>query len=86
MLAAPVWGQYIVSVSRRQQPRDFSVPETGLVRQTICLDSGLVPHDDGKCTRVAKDELFLSGTEPGDYCPLHPAVSAAVPGEQKKNE
>ena len=71
VLSAGIWGAYAAGIYRDFQPGAFIVPEDGLTRQTICLDSGLVPHEPGLCPRVAIDELFISGTEPGEYCNLH---------------
>ncbi len=80
VISAGIWGAYAAGIYRETRPGDFVVPEDGLTRQTICLDSGLVPHEPGLCPRVAVDELFISGTEPGDYCKLHP--KPAVPEKQ----
>lgn len=71
VLSAGIWGAYAAGVYREFRPGDFAVPEDGVTRQTICLDSGLVPREPGLCPRVAVDQLFISGTEPGEYCKLH---------------
>ncbi len=71
VVAAPVWVEYISSIYRGNQPADFKKPEQGLSMETICLDSGEVAGRDGECTRVARDVLFYSGTEPGKFCHLH---------------
>ncbi|MBN1500754.1 MAG: transglycosylase domain-containing protein [Spirochaetes bacterium] len=71
VLSAPVWGRYISFVYRQEKPLDFIKPEEGLTFQTICLDSGKVPVKDEYCPHISKDELFIAGTEPGEYCDLH---------------
>ena len=71
VLAAGVWARYIAQIYRSDFPGEFILPDDGISRQTICLDSGLVPREEGLCPRVAKDQLFYSGTEPGEYCPIH---------------
>ena len=70
-LCAPVWGRYISAACAEEKPSDFIIPEDGISRQTICLDSGKVPKDNAFCPETATDELFLSGTEPGEYCEIH---------------
>lgn len=77
VISAGIWGAYAAGIYRESSPGDFIVPEDGVTRQTICLDSGMVPHEPGLCPRVAVDELFISGTEPGDYCKLHPKPANA---------
>ncbi|MBP8082403.1 MAG: PBP1A family penicillin-binding protein [Spirochaetes bacterium] len=77
-LCAPVWGRYISAACSEEKPSDFIIPEEGISRQTICLDSGKVPKDNAFCPETATDELFLSGTEPGEYCDIH-SGSASVP-------
>ena len=71
VVSAPVWGQYVRGAYRGSSPMAFIVPDEGITRQTICLDSGMVPREHGLCPRVAEDELFYMGSEPGEYCPLH---------------
>ena len=71
VIAAPIWVSYISQIYRDQSPGDFPFPEEGVTRQTICLDSGLVPRGENTCKHIIKDELYYSGTEPGEYCNLH---------------
>jgi len=77
-LCAPVWGRYISAAYTEEKPADFIIPEDGISRQTICLDSGKVPKDNAFCPETAIDEIFLIGTEPGEYCEVH-SNSASVP-------
>ena len=71
VIAAPIWINYISQIYRDQGPGEFPFPEEGVTRQTICLESGLVPRGEHTCKNVIRDELFYSGTEPGEYCNLH---------------
>ncbi len=72
VISANIWSGYIAQCYRKgTYPGAFPLPEDGYTRQTICLDSGMVPREKGLCPRVAQDEVFYSGTEPGEYCPLH---------------
>ena len=70
VLAAPVWVSYTEEIFRDAPPADFSLPENGLSRERICLSSGLVAGPDNNCPEIA-EQLYLSGSEPGDYCPQH---------------
>jgi penicillin-binding protein 1A len=76
VVAAPVWAQYLENAYAGVDdlPGDFTVPQEGLSRETICLDSGEVAGRQGQCPRNAR-QLYYSGTEPGRYCPLHAGVS-----------
>ena len=72
-LAAPVWTAYTEEIYRNAPPPDFPLPENGLSRERICLLTGLVAGPDNNCPDVA-EQLYLSGTEPGDYCSIHRKV------------
>ena len=82
-LAAPVWVDYTADIYRGDPPPDFTVPEQGISRETICLDSGEVAGRQGECPRVARDQLYYSGTEPGRFCHLH--VGVEKPGDGDKD-
>jgi penicillin-binding protein 1A len=71
VLAAPVWADYIFAVYKDAEYKSFAIPADGITKQTICLDTGLVPRGEGWCPRIARDELFYTGTEPGEYCTMH---------------
>jgi penicillin-binding protein 1A len=71
VIAAPIWSDYISRIYGDNPPGEFNIPDEGFTKQTICLDSGLVPRSEGLCPRVALDQLFYSGTEPGEYCDIH---------------
>ncbi len=71
VIAAPVWLNFIRRAYQDKNPGSFRAPEEGLSRQTICLETGLVPREEGACPKVVKDQLFYSGTEPGEYCTKH---------------
>ena len=71
-VAAPIWGEYIEKVysSGDDYPPDFTVPEEGVSRETICLDSGEVAGRQGQCPRTVL-QLYYSGSEPGRFCHIH---------------
>ncbi|MCP4165342.1 MAG: penicillin-binding protein [Chloroflexi bacterium] len=58
--AGPIWHDFMEMAHREQPVRAFSQPQ-GLVRTTICVDSGYLPTE--WCTR-RRSELFIAGTEP----------------------
>jgi penicillin-binding protein 1A len=70
-LAAPVWGRILAAhYSKRAAPADWVVPST-VVPVVIDRESGLMATascpDENRVT-----ELFIQGTEPHEYCHLHP--------------
>ncbi len=71
VISAGIWADYIMRSYSGEKPGPFRIPDRGLTRQTICLDSGMVPRSEGICPRISVNELFYSGSEPGEYCPLH---------------
>lgn len=72
VVAAPIWAEYISTIyPPGGEPGDFYIPEEGITKQTICLDSGMVPRKNNLCPRVEKDQLFYAGTEPGEFCNIH---------------
>lgn len=88
-IAAPVWARYAAAVYKDAPPADFTFPEEGVVKQTICLTTGLVPKEQGLCPSVAEDELFIEGTEPGNYCTVHlpkPPADAGAKEQGKEKE
>jgi membrane carboxypeptidase/penicillin-binding protein len=84
-VAAPIWADYASTVYRNDKPADFTLTEDGLVLQPICIDSGLVPQQDGSCPNVASRELFYEGTEPGTYCDIHTAKNIESVTPQQKD-
>jgi len=86
VIAAPIWINYLSQIYRDQSPGDFKVPEEGVARQTICLESGLVPREEGTCKNTVKDEVYYAGTEPGEYCDMHQAPATPEEGEKKDEQ
>ncbi|MBN2079164.1 MAG: transglycosylase domain-containing protein [Spirochaetes bacterium] len=81
-IAAPLWAEYIVESRRGEHPGDFILPDEGISRETICLDSGEVALKNGKCPRVAGNVIYYSGTEPGRYCHIHSGDDGGNAGEE----
>jgi 1A family penicillin-binding protein len=88
-LAVPLWGRFMHVATRDDGPDRFAMPGT-VVPVTICRLSGklatdacrpaVVVDDDGNPTdrTMVYTEYFVRGTEPLDYCPLHPGGFDAV--------
>jgi len=71
VVAAPVWTKFISQIYTDNKPGEFIIPNEGLTKQTICLDSGMVPRKNNLCPKTATDVFYYSGSEPGDYCNIH---------------
>jgi len=80
--AAPIWHDFMEEVLRGKPVLDFEQP-TGLVRQEICADSGLLPFvmasevtapagaaTPMRCPKTVT-EVFIEGTEPKNYDNWH---------------
>jgi penicillin-binding protein 1A len=48
---------------------EFTRPNSGLIEVTVCTASGLLPTR--YCNEGTVKEIFLTGTEPRDFCDLH---------------
>ena len=68
--AAPIWHDFMEEVLKGHPVQEFAEPE-GLVRVEVCALSGKLPSP--YCPH-RKTELFIAGTEPREYCPLHRPV------------
>jgi len=70
-LAAPVWGRVAASYyANRAAPAAWVVP-AGLVAVEIDRESGFLATSS--CPEEHRvTELFIQGTEPAEYCHLHP--------------
>lgn len=66
-IAAPIWGQYMRTAQAGKPVVDFQRPET-VVSVTIDPTTGKLANPECPTKR---DELFINGTEPGEYCPKH---------------
>jgi membrane carboxypeptidase/penicillin-binding protein len=71
VVAAPVWVKFISQIYTDARPGEFTIPDEGITKQTICLESGMVPRKGNLCPKTAIDELYYAGSEPGDYCNIH---------------
>jgi len=56
-------------INSRMPVKQFHRPSSGLVVMEVCSVSGMIPTD--ACTDGTLHELFLAGTEPKTFCPIH---------------
>ena len=63
-----MWGEYMAYINSQLPVKDFVRPSSGLVEREICVESGMIPTE--LCTET-KTEIFLAGTEPKTFCPIH---------------
>ena len=82
--AAPIWERFMRQAVAGRPAADFVLPED-LITVSIDPESGLLATDD--CPK-RRNELFISGTEPDDYCtppkaatPAKPSQPAATPAQ-----
>ncbi|MFP4619182.1 MAG: penicillin-binding protein 1A [Spirochaetaceae bacterium] len=67
--AGPTWAEYMKRIHKGMEIKEFDKPESGLVNMEVCIKSGLLPTQE--CDKT-KEELFVAGTEPKQFCDVHP--------------
>jgi penicillin-binding protein 1A len=75
--AGPAWAEFMKSVHQDLPVVEFSRPASGLAEVGVCAKSGKLPTK--YCNEGIIKEIFLAGTEPREFCDLHPF-------EQERNE
>jgi len=65
--AARIWGNYMRKVVAGTPIKNFERPKN-IQNATICAESGQLATEN--CTKV-RSEIFITGTEPKEYCTLH---------------
>jgi penicillin-binding protein 1A len=70
IFVGPIWAGYMHDIHENLPPKQFSRPQTGLVEVTVCAKSGLLPTQ--ACNEGLIRRTFLEGTEPTQYCDIHP--------------
>jgi penicillin-binding protein 1A len=68
--AGPAWAEYMKRAHENLPVVDFTRPASGLIEVTVCAKSGLLPTK--YCSEGTVREIFLAGTEPREFCDLHP--------------
>lgn len=72
--AASMWQKVMQKIADEQENKSFTKPSSGLVKVTVCADSGLLATDacasDLRGSRVREVEV-AAGTAPVEECSLH---------------
>jgi penicillin-binding protein 1A len=68
-VAGPAWAAYMKQAHEGLPVEEFTRPNSGLIEVTVCASSGLLPTK--YCNEGTVQEIFLTGTEPRDFCDLH---------------
>ncbi len=67
--AGPAWAEYMKQADDGLPVEEFIRPATGLIEVNVCAVSGQLPTE--YCTDGIRREIFLTGTEPREFCTLH---------------
>ncbi|MCF7939784.1 MAG: PBP1A family penicillin-binding protein [Spirochaetales bacterium] len=66
--AGPVWAEYMKNLHQGLAIKEFSRPDSGLVKMKVCSESGMIPTQ--YCPDTT-EEIFIAGTEPKQFCDIH---------------
>jgi len=78
-VSAPIWGRFMRSVMTAETDGDFPKPDT-VVSVSIDPTTGFLAAPD--CP-AARDEYYIKGTEPTEYCPAHGGAGATSSAPQE---
>ena len=67
--AGLAWAEFMKEAHKDLPVEDFIRPVTGLTELAVCAKSGLLPTK--YCDEGILKEIFLSGTEPREFCDYH---------------
>ncbi|MBR4671279.1 MAG: transglycosylase domain-containing protein [Butyrivibrio sp.] len=65
-----MWRAVMEEIHKDLPSSDFPQPSSGLVKATVCSESGKLPIP-GVCDGTLTTELFVEGTEPTETCDVH---------------
>ncbi|MDC7241087.1 MAG: PBP1A family penicillin-binding protein [Spirochaetales bacterium] len=68
-----IWGEYMAYINSQVPVEDFHKPARGIVEVEVCDLSGMIPTEACK-EHGTHTEYFIRGTEPTEYCTLHPFI------------
>lgn len=72
--ALSLWNKVMNRIHANLEVKDFAPAPDGIVKKTICIDSGKLPgpycNSDPRGNRT-RTEYFAKGTEPKDECDVH---------------
>ena len=69
-------GDFMGAIHKELPSKDFPVPASGVIRATVCTESGLLPTPE--CGNHITTQWFLSGTEPTEFCTIHSDKNATA--------
>lgn len=78
-VSAPIWGRFMRSVMTAETDGDFPKPDT-VVSVSIDPATGCLAAPD--CPN-AREEFYIEGTEPTEYCPAHGGAASTSPALQE---
>lgn len=70
-LAAPIWGELMANAYRGHEPEGYWAPPVSLDQVAVDAATGFRATNNCPPEEV-RTEYFLPGTEPREYCPVHP--------------
>ena len=73
-VGGPAWSEYMKEAHQGLPVEEFTRPNTGLIEVTVCAISGQLPTK--YCNEGTIGEIFISGTEPREFCEIHPYQAA----------
>ena len=68
-LAGFAWGEYFGKIHEDLPYKDWEKPATGVVKLTVCSESGMLLTDE--CGDHQTTQWYLEGTQPTEFCPVH---------------
>jgi membrane carboxypeptidase/penicillin-binding protein len=81
-VAAPIWEKFMRKAVATRAPADFTRPDS-VVSVSIDPETGYLATPE--CPKK-RDEFFISGTEPTEYCPRHGRNSTSIVPDETKPE
>jgi penicillin-binding protein 1A len=72
-IAAPIWSDYMRDIHKGLEFKDFSQPQSGLAKVSVCAASGLLPTE--YCDEGTVSLLYLEGSQPLSSCDIHKDTS-----------
>lgn len=77
-LAGVAWGDFMQAAHQNLPYRDFTQPLEGVVRATVCSDSGQILTPE--CGDHQTTQWYLTGTLPTTVCSIHSSRTASTLG------
>lgn len=74
-MAGPIWAKFM-GTAQAHLPSDWFTPPSGIVKRVIDPLTAKLATDTCSSTET---DYFVKGTEPKDYCLLHPASTKSAP-------